>query len=331
MRNQGSLLSVISSNYNHAHYIEEALEAIVNQNYSPMEFLIVDDASTDNSVEIIERFVASKPNMRLIKNDRNIGLLPNIQKLMALAGGDYVHWPSSDDRVLPGLYEKAMDLLSRHPEAGICFVETIFIDGEGNKIGEDSFHLSDKPRYFSPEEMVEILRKKMIHISGLSTIYRRSALIEAGGFIPELKSYSDFFPNLVLAFRYGACYIPETLVVCRLHKNQYSANLFKNKKAHCEIINQMLNLLNSPSYNDIRPFFKKSLALAYLFSPVISVLLHHSKFRYYLSTELFFRTYWRTIKKRINPYLPLSLKNVYYHMRNLHSRHLFAVKGSIKK
>lgn len=317
------MLSVILSNYNHAQYLEGALEAILNQTYKPMEFIIIDDASTDDSVEIIETFKEKYPNIMLIKNKHNRGLVANGKELLRLAQGDYVYWSASDDMILPGFFEKSMNLLSQHPQAGLSWVDTIFINERDQKIGEDRLQLSSVPTYLSSEEMVEILRKKMLHISGLNTIYKRSALMEAGGVIPELKSYTDFFPILAMAFRYGICYIPEPLVVSRIQQTQYSSRLLKDKKNHSEIINHMLNLLNSPAYTDVRPHFKKSLALAYLFSPVISILLSNLEFRYYLSPKLIFRTYWRTIKKRINPYLPLSLKNIYYYFRNMHSKRIF--------
>ncbi len=327
MKNRKTL-SFISSNYNHAHYLEEALEALTSQAYPPIEALIVDDASTDNSVEILERFAKKYPYIKVIKNEQNLGAIVNVRKFQDTLKGEYFHSHGSDDMVLPGFYEKSMDLLTRYPHAGLCLVDIIFVDEKGDRIGEERFHLSDTPRYFSPDEVVEVLRKKMITPAGVNSIYKRSAFIGVGGHIPELKSYSDFFPTLVLAFRYGICYIPEPLVVFRLNQTQYSAKLFKDKKAHLEIINYMLNLLNSPEYADVRPRFKESLALAYLFSPVIGVLLRNPDFRYYLSLKLILRTCWRTIKKKINPHLPLFLKNVYYYFRNINSKRI--LRSSLK-
>ncbi|MDO8445621.1 MAG: glycosyltransferase family A protein [Deltaproteobacteria bacterium] len=320
------MLSVILTNYNHAQYLEGALDAILTQRYEPMELVIIDDASTDNSVEIIEKYMAKHPNIRLIKNSQNRGVGENCKELLRLAQGEYIYAAASDDRVLPCFFEKTMNLLSQHPQAGLCWVDAVFINESGQKIGEDRFYLSSTPRYFSQEEVVEILRKKMFHIGGL--IYKRSALIEAGGFFQELKSYADYFSVLVMAFRHGVCYISEPLVVYRVQQTQYSAMLLKDKKTHSEIIYLILNLLNSPQYADVRHRFKRSLALAYLFSPVIGVLLRTPEFRYYFTFKLALHTYWRTIKKKINPYLPLSLKNVYYYFRNIHSKRVF--RSSLK-
>lgn len=320
------VLSVILSNYNHAQYLEGALASILNQTFSSMELIIIDDASTDNSVDIIEKFMEKYGNIRLIKNKQNRGVVANANQLLELAQGEYIYWAASDDVVLPGFFEKSMNLFMRHKQAGLCWADTVFINEINQNIGEDRLNLSSEPRYFSPEEIAEMLRSKMIHLSGVYTIYKRSAFIDAGGVIAELKSYADYFPILVMAFRYGICYIPEPLVMNRIHRAQYSSRLLKDKKTHFEITNHILNLLESPAYIDVRPCFKESLALAYLFSPVICVLLKNSKFRHYLSLKLILRTYWRTIKKKLNPYLPLSLKNIYYYVRNKHSKYIFGRK-----
>lgn len=321
------LLSVLISNYNHAEYIGGALASIEAQKYTPMELIIIDDASTDNSVDVIESSIKNFDNVRFIKNEQNRGIVVNNNRLLQLSQGEYVYWLASDDRILPGFFEKTLNVLNNSPQAGLCWVDTIFINENDQKIGEDRFHLSSIPKYFPPDEIVEILRKKMLHIGGLNSIYRRSALIESGGAIPELKSYSDFFLILSIAFRHGICYVPESLVVCRFQKGQYSAKLLKNKKVHSEIIRHILNLLNSPSYKDVRHHFKESLVLSYLFSPVISLLLRNRDFRYFLSLKLYLRTYWRTIKKKINPYLPISFKNIYYYIRNVHNKHIFGSRG----
>ena len=63
-------LSVLVNNYNYARFIGEALEAILNQSYRPSEVIVVDDASIDNSVEIIHQFVKRDPIVHLVKNEK---------------------------------------------------------------------------------------------------------------------------------------------------------------------------------------------------------------------------------------------------------------------
>ena len=64
-------LSIIMPNYNHAHYLPRALDAILRQSVPPKEVIVVDDASTDDSVRVVERVAARNPIIRLIRNERN--------------------------------------------------------------------------------------------------------------------------------------------------------------------------------------------------------------------------------------------------------------------
>jgi glycosyltransferase involved in cell wall biosynthesis len=67
-------LSVIMVNYNHGKFIGEALDAILSQSYRPMEIIVIDDASTDNSLEIIQQFVRRDLIIRLIRREKNMGV-----------------------------------------------------------------------------------------------------------------------------------------------------------------------------------------------------------------------------------------------------------------
>lgn len=313
-------LSVIMANYNHSKYIGEALDSIVSQSYKPMEVIVIDDASTDNSIEVIQQFVKRNTNVRLIVNEKNMGVVGTVEKLLNLAGGDYVFGIAADDKILPGFFEKSMELLERYPQAGLCCVDPVFTDNDGNTIGEDKFCLSDKPCYISPEEMIVLLRKKLFSIGANNSIIRRSALIEAGNFIPELRWYSDLFAVLVIAFRHGICYVPEGLEVRRIDPNQYSSNPMRGRKVHAETVEHLLYLLNSPEYSDVRPHFKKSTALSFFYTPMLWTLLRNSNSCDLITLKLIPRTLWRTFKKKLNPYLPMSIKNIYYNVKNIHSK-----------
>ncbi len=98
----GSTLSVFVMNYNHADFLREALGSIVAQSFKPLELIVVDDASTDNSREVIESFARRNPNIRLICNERNIGAVRSAIRPMDVACGDYVCGVAADDLVAPG-------------------------------------------------------------------------------------------------------------------------------------------------------------------------------------------------------------------------------------
>ena len=113
-------LSVITANYNHAHLIGEALDAILRQSLRPLELIVVDDGSTDNSVEVIERFARRDTTIRLVRNERNMGAQLTSNRGLQHASGAYMYFAAADDRILPGFFEKSIALLTQYPQAGLC-------------------------------------------------------------------------------------------------------------------------------------------------------------------------------------------------------------------
>lgn len=217
-------LSVIMSNYNHGHYIGEALKAIVGQSFKPLEVIVIDDASTDNSIEIIQQFVKHDSIVHLVKNEQNMGSIYNGIKYLASIHSDYVYFAAADDKVLPCFFEKSMGLMAQYPQAGLCSTLTQCIDEEGRDRGV--LHMpviSHKGCFIPPNKALSILHKYGSWIQGNTTILRRRALIDCGGVIPELRSFCDGFIYLVIAVKHGVCFIPEPLATWRQLENSYSA------------------------------------------------------------------------------------------------------------
>jgi glycosyltransferase involved in cell wall biosynthesis len=313
-------LSVIMSNYNHAKYIGEALEAILSQSFRPIEVIVIDDASTDNSVEIIEQFVKRDPIVHLIRNEKNMGVVYNANKLLELAKGDYVYFAAADDKILPGFFEKSMNLLMQYPQAGLCCSDPVYFDGLTDDSTEHRLYLSDVPRYFSSTKVVETMRQRLFHIAGHTSIIKRSAMIEAGRLIPELKWHCDWFALLVIAFRYGICYIPKPLAALRVSSNSYSASGTRQWTTQREVLSHMLYLLKSPEYRDVLPLFKKSGVLSTFHSQILYVIIKNPDYWGFLNLLLFRRSLWYSALKMLSPITPSPVKRVYRSIRDIRAR-----------
>jgi len=246
-------LSVLMSNYNHAHYIAEALNAIVSQSFKPFEVLVCDDGSTDNSVDIIQRFVDKYPFVHLIKNDRNVGIFASFDRLTAMAAGDYLYCASADDKVLPGFFEKSMKLLQQYPKAGLCSALAISMDENGRNGGVFKTPIvSGKPRFFSSGQVQKIFFRQGCWVFGITTILKLDYFRENGGYRPELYSFCDSFIYHVLAFKYGACFIPEPLTAWRKAEGTYSATIAANSEKTKQWISTAKNLM-STTYKELFP------------------------------------------------------------------------------
>ena len=134
-------LSVVMSSYNYGSYIGAALEAILSQSFRPSEVIIVDDASTDNSIEVIDQFIRRDPVVKLVRNEKNMGVFFTGNLGISLATGDYLYGAAADDKVLPSFFEKSITLLEQHPQAGLCSTDMAYIDRQGHRTGE--YHAAD--------------------------------------------------------------------------------------------------------------------------------------------------------------------------------------------
>lgn len=248
-------LSVIIPNYNHAALIPSALTAILEQSARPKEVFVIDDGSTDNSVEVIESFARRDPIVQLIRNERNCGVLASAARGFESSMGDFIFFAAADDRVLPGFFERSLRLLAEHPQAGLSFAFHSTINGVTGEINPNPNELSPEACYFTPQQLAE---KVWGGIPGHSALIKRAAFVEAGGYLPELKWHCDWFNSLVIAFRHGACFIPECLSLIREMPTSYSGQGVRDRSLQRGVLANLLRLLVSPRYRDVLSLFQNS-------------------------------------------------------------------------
>lgn len=305
-------LSVIMPNYNYAHYIGEALEAILSQSLRLFEVIVVDDGSTDDSVAIIEQFARRDPVVRLLRNECNMGVVFTANRGLEHATGDYVYFAAADDKVLPGFFEKSMSILSQYPQAGLCCSDYFYLLEPKSVFREKKFRLSSKRHFFSPTELIELMRKRYFPIGGVTIIMKRSALIEVGGFDHKLGWQCDWFVDFVVGFRYGMCYIPETLAIARLHSKSGSVLHNRPLKTQYNNLKHLLYLIHSESYYDVLPYFQKSAILhRFQFRVLTKFLFTNPQYWKFLTPLLFRRALWLKALSILNPITPLAIKDVY--------------------
>jgi glycosyltransferase involved in cell wall biosynthesis len=127
-------LSVVIATYNRAPMVREAVLAALAQSRAPDEIIVSDDASTDETLEVIEQLARSDSRVRLLRQDRNSGGIQNWNVAMAAAKGDLIAWCSDDDRYLPGHLQVSVAYLEAHPE--IALVHSGFVDAIATADGE---------------------------------------------------------------------------------------------------------------------------------------------------------------------------------------------------
>jgi glycosyltransferase involved in cell wall biosynthesis len=311
-------LSVVVPNYNHARHLETCLSAILRQSVQPLEVIVLDDASTDNSVEVIRRIAAQHPVVRLVQNEKNLGVMPNINKGIQLSRGEYIYVASADDEIVPGLFEKSLRLLAQHPQAAYCCAITEWREVASGLIWHMAADMCDKPCYLSPDEMVQLGKKGGLFIVTSSCVQKREPLLKAGIFPPELRWHADWFAMYVTGFRDGICFVPEILSTANILPGSFYQSGHK-KDEHERVLLNLLKLLNSDSFADVAPRIRESGALSMFAMPLFKLMVRRPDYRHFITATFVRRTLRRSVELQAKKCFPTWLArwclNRFYHFR----------------
>ncbi len=310
-------LSVIVPNYNHAAHLPSSLNALLRQSLPPAEIIVIDDGSTDNSLQVLREFAGNHPTLRVYQNERNLGVVPTLNRGLELARNEYVFPTAADDEVLPGFFEKSLRLLAQYPQAALSCTICRWRFMDSGLTWDMAVGMAAHPAYLSPDELVRVGKRGKLLIGTTSTIMRKDALQEIGWFIPELRWHCDWFASFVPAFRHGLCFVPEVLSSFNIHPKSFYQSGHKGPE-HRRVLLKLLELLNSPAYADVRPRIRDSGALSLFALPMLRILLERKEFRPFINWTLLRRTLWRSAEltgKRIlpRPVARLALRLMYHH------------------
>jgi hypothetical protein len=240
-------LSVILPNYNHAEFLPRCVEAVLDQSFADLELVVVDDASTDNSRDILADYARRDPRVRVYHNPENRGVIATLNRALDLARADYVFGAASDDYVLPGYFEKAMALFAARPDAGVVVGLAECVDDDGRLRVMSPGVWADEACFLSPRDVAP--RMTACGVPG-PVVWRKAAFLEAGGYHADLRWHGDWFPLQVIAFRYGVGFIPERCSVVREVPESYSQNQ-KRKKTQRVVLQTLLTRVASADFRDV--------------------------------------------------------------------------------
>jgi glycosyltransferase involved in cell wall biosynthesis len=217
--NEGELLlSAVLPNYNHGPYLARAIDAIAEQDLPPDEIIVIDDASTDDSRDVLARCQLRHPNLVVICNGRNGGALRALQRGLEAAKGRYVYFAAADDQVLPAFFSRAIDALEAAPTIGLFCAETILLDGgTGRAMGmRPAVRPLRKGGGLTGKEVATLLRRADNFIHTGSSIFRRAALLEIG-FALHAGSFSDGLLARKIALTHGIWFMPVPVSIWNIH------------------------------------------------------------------------------------------------------------------
>lgn len=185
-------VSLIIPCYNYGHLAAEAIESALMQTYPPDEILFIDDASSDNSLEVARRY---EPHIRIVANEKNLGVVENFRKAISMTNGDYIVFLGADNRFRSDYVEQSKAILDANPDVAVVYTHFVLFGNraalEAARMGAEE-HPSSQGMYiykFPEKPQQDIRQQNYIHGSSM---YRRSAYEQAGGYrldtLPEDQS-----------------------------------------------------------------------------------------------------------------------------------------------
>jgi len=209
-------VSVIIPTYNHATFLPWALESVFAQTSHPLEVIVVEDGSTDETAEVLRVYegrirVLTQPN-RGVAAARNAGA--------AVASGELLAFLDADDAWLPAKLERQVACFGGEPGVGLVHCGVEEVDGRGRQLRT---RLDGLGGWVSMEML--LFRRGVILGGGSAAVIRRAAFLDVGGFDEALSTSADWDLYYRIARRYPVGFVPEVLVRYRIHGGNMHRNL----------------------------------------------------------------------------------------------------------
>lgn len=221
-------ISIITPNYNYGQFIGQTIESVLNQDYENIEHIIVDDGSTDNSVEVINKFAEKYPDKIKLIQQINSGQSSAINVGLMRAEGEIIGWLNSDDMYCKDVFKQIVDEFCRNQNIDIIYGDLSIMDQNGETI-----------RKFKQLPMNKTVGsfKGFGQLVASNTIFWRPKLIERIGYLNEefiCNMDGEYFSRLFYAGK--SKHIRKCIANFRVHPLAQSSNLdpSKMKRFHFE-------------------------------------------------------------------------------------------------
>ncbi len=250
-------ISVIIPVFNAAPFLQESIESILNQTFSDFELIVLNDKSTDESLEIIKKFQSKDNRIIIFDKDQNVGPANLRNEGINAARGEFIALMDADDIAIPTRFEKQLTVLKNNPEIGVCGTGFTFFGSKKNKTIKHS----------TSHDAIKVSFLHSCNIGNPTVMFKKEIL-------GDLKFDNDFVPAedydlwsrlLAKTHFYN---IPESLLNYRQHDNNISKTKIDNvnRSVRKVKINQLTTLEINPSDPKI-DFYLNAVSLQKKLSP----------------------------------------------------------------
>lgn len=209
-------VSILVPTYNYAHYLDDTIPSALNQTYADFELLIVDNHSTDNTEEAIQKYLKD-PRVSYHKNPKNLGVVANFNRCLELANGEYIKFLCADDKFHPQILEKYVPIMDQYPNVSLITCDKQAFGHKNHQTITPLTHLIN-----GRTANLHMLIGNYCWIGEPSSVMFRKRDLNEGKFTSEYKQYVDW-EMWIRLLTVGDCYVvPEILVYVRFHAGSVS-------------------------------------------------------------------------------------------------------------
>jgi glycosyltransferase involved in cell wall biosynthesis len=214
-------VTIVTPSFNQGQYLEETIRSVLMQNYSNLEYIIIDGGSTDNSVEIIRKY---EPWLAFWISEPDGGQASAINKGFSRSTGEYLGWINSDDILYSDAIKRVMGAFDAHPNIDLVYGDVL----QGQKIDQSS-----RPLLGQQLEFTEMLRTLQVPIPQQGSLWKRAVIDQCGSLDDRWHVVLDreFFTRV--AQKCQILYLPGVLGFFRNH--EYSKSVSQKSRWLAEL------------------------------------------------------------------------------------------------
>lgn len=224
MNNKTPKISVVLPCYNGANMLPTAIDSCINQTFIDWELIIVNDCSTDKTLEIARKYEQQDNRIRIVDNETNLKLPASLNRGFSEAKGVYYTWTSDDNIMHPTMLKELSDYLDNHPDVGLVASDYLVIDEND----------ADKRKVELPDNLQDML--PLNNYLGCSFMYRSEVAQSVGGYNEQLFLVEDYDYWLRICFQYPVERVNKVLYSYREH----AQSLTSTRKS--EIIERLVTM-----------------------------------------------------------------------------------------
>jgi glycosyltransferase involved in cell wall biosynthesis len=220
--------------FNGEKYLKEALDSILAQTYRDFELIISDNASTDRTQQICREYATKDSRIRYYRNDKNLGVPRNFNRVFELSLGEYFKWAADDDVHASEFLRKCVSILDKDPSIVLCHSKTGSIDEDGHWVGnyDRMWRISSRKPHERFGDLI-ITRNPCVPLFGLgrASLYRKT---------PLYRNFIGADRNLLaeIGLLGRICEIPEYLFFLRDHPESYTRAFYSGQGSSASVNRQ---------------------------------------------------------------------------------------------